>query len=60
MYEFLNLERKHMFDFKNKKTSGLEKCEDIWILGKNTCSIQKTLWPKRTKYFKVPMNSFKI
>lgn len=24
MYEFLNLERKHMFDFKNKKTSGLE------------------------------------
>lgn len=29
MYEFLNLERKHMFDFKNEKTSGLEKCEDI-------------------------------
>lgn len=28
MYQFLNLERKHMFNFKNK-TSGLEKYEDI-------------------------------
>lgn len=46
MYEFLNLERKYMFDFKNKKTSGLEKCEDIWILGKNTCSIQENIMTK--------------
>lgn len=46
MYEFLNLERKHMFDFKNKKTSGLEKCEDIWILGKSTCSIQENIMTK--------------
>lgn len=29
MYEFFNMERKYMFDFKNKKISGLEKCEDI-------------------------------